>query len=99
MGWLASWSAEVLNRFKVQSTGRTSFEMATLHKCRHKVLAFGEKVYFQHTLVGKEDDRKDVGVFVGMVLGTYGTCSLNLGACLACDSYLGRFCSILLYLF
>ena len=41
--------------------------MATLHKCRTKAIAFGEKVYFQHTHVGKEDDRKDIGVFVGMM--------------------------------
>ena len=67
MSWLVSWSSEVLNRFKVQANGRTAFEMATLHKCRHKAVAFGEKVYFQHTHVGKEDDRKDVGVFVGMM--------------------------------
>ena len=31
------------------------------------MVAFGEKVYFQHTHVGKEDDRKDIGVFVGMM--------------------------------
>ena len=66
MSWLVSWSSEVLNRFKVQSNGRTSYEMATLHKCRHKVLAFAEKVYFQHTHGGKEDERKDIGIFVGM---------------------------------
>ena len=30
-------------------------------------MVFGEKVYFQHTHVGKEDDRKDLGVFVGMM--------------------------------
>ena len=65
--WLVSWSAEVLNRFKVRASGRTAFEMATLHKVRHKVVAFGEKVYFQHTYIGKDDDRKDVGVFVGMM--------------------------------
>ena len=67
MSWLVSWSAEVLNRFKVRPNGRTAHEMATLHKVRHKVLAFGEKVYFQHTHIGKDDDRKDVGVFVGMM--------------------------------
>ena len=67
MSWLVSWASEVLNRYKVQANGRTAFEMATLHKCRHKVVAFAEKVYFQHTFVGKEDDRKDVGVFVGMM--------------------------------
>ena len=65
--WLVSWASEVLNRFKVQASGRTAYEMVTLHKCRHKVVAFGEKVYFQHTAGGKEDDRKDVGVFVGMM--------------------------------
>ena len=59
MGWLVSWSSEVLNRVRVRSNGRTAFEMATLHKVRHKVMAFGEKVYFQHTHVWKEDDRND----------------------------------------
>ena len=39
----------------------------TQHRCRHKVAAFGEKVYFQHTLVKKDDYRKDVGVFLGMM--------------------------------
>lgn len=67
MSWLVSWASEVLNRYKVQANGRTSFEMATLHKCRHKVVAFAEKVHFQHTYAGKEEDRKDVGVFVGMM--------------------------------
>ena len=67
VSWLVSWSAEVINRYRVRSNGRTSLEMATLHKVRHEVVAFGEKVYFQHTHVGKEDDRKDVGVFVGMM--------------------------------
>ena len=67
MSWLVSWSAEVLNRFKVRPNGRTAHEMATLHKVRHKVLAFCEKVYFQQTHIGKDDDRKDVGVFVGMM--------------------------------
>ena len=65
--WLVSWSAEVINRYRVRSNGRTSFEMATLHRARHKVVAFAEKVYFQHSHVGKEDDRKDVGIFVGMM--------------------------------
>ena len=31
---------EVLNRYKVQSNGRTAYEMATLQKCRPKALAF-----------------------------------------------------------
>ena len=70
MGWLVSWSSEVLNRFRVRSNGRTAFEIATLHKVRHKAMAFGEMVSFEHTHVGKEDDRKDVGVFVGMMDGS-----------------------------
>ena len=65
MSWLVFCPSEVPNRVKVQSNGRTAYEMSTLHKCRHKVVAFAEKVYFQHTLVGKEDDRKDVGVCCG----------------------------------
>ena len=67
MSWLVAWSSEVLNRYKVQQNGRTAHEMATLHKCRSKAMAFGEKVYFQHTHTSKEGDRKDIGVFVGMM--------------------------------
>ena len=51
--WLISWASEVLNRFKVHSNGRTSFEMTSGHRCKHKVVAFGEKVHFQHTKNGK----------------------------------------------
>ena len=65
--WLIVWAGEVLNRFKVQARGRTSYELMTQHRCRHKVAAFGEKVHFQHTLVKKDDYRKDVGVLLGMM--------------------------------
>ena len=65
--WLISWASEVLNRFKVHSNGRTSFEMMTGHRCKHKVAAFGEKVHFQHTKNGKGEYRKDIGIFIGMM--------------------------------
>ena len=47
--WLIALASEILNRFKVQANGRTSYEMMTQHRCRHKVVAFAEKVHFQHT--------------------------------------------------
>ena len=64
--WLVGWAADVLNKYKVQDTGRTSFEMLTYHKAKHLVVGFCEKVHhFQHTLVDKSGYEKDVGAFVG----------------------------------
>ena len=65
--WLVAWAADVLNRFKVQANGRTSYEMMTQHRCRHKVVAFGEKIFSQHTKNAKTEYRKDVGIFLGMM--------------------------------
>ena len=65
--WLVSWASEVINKYKVQDNGRTSYEMITGHRCKHIVVGFGERVDFQHTVVHKSGYRKDVGIFVGMM--------------------------------
>ena len=49
MSWLSTWAAEVICKFKVQSSGRTTHELATGHKCRHLIVGFGEKVHFKVT--------------------------------------------------
>ena len=64
--WLVSWAAEVLNRYKLQESGRTAFEMLTGHRCKTAVVGFGEKVFFQHTSRQKDDYKKEVGIFLGI---------------------------------
>ena len=64
--WLVTWSADVINKYRVQANGRTAFEMMTQHKCRHISIGFGEKVWFQHTKNTKEEFRKQIGIFVGV---------------------------------
>ena len=61
--WLVTWSAEIINKYRVQSSGRTAYEQLTSRRCNHIVLGFGEKVFFQHTEAKKDDHRKDVGIF------------------------------------
>ena len=65
--WLSSWAAEVLNRYKVQDSGRTAYEMITSHKCKMAVVGFGEKVWFQHAVRNKDDYKKELGVFLGVM--------------------------------
>ena len=64
--WLVTWSAEVINKYRIQPSGRTAYEQMTGHRCKHAVVGFGEKVFFQHTEARKDDYRKDVGVFLGV---------------------------------
>ena len=35
--WLVMWAADVINKRKVQVTGRTTYELTTQHKCKHIV--------------------------------------------------------------
>ena len=64
--WLVTWAADVINKFCIQPSGRTAFELMTNHKCRHLIVGFGEKVYFQHSKTLKNEYRKGVGVFLGV---------------------------------
>ena len=64
--WLVVWAAEVINKYRVQASGRTAYELMTNHRCKRTVVGFGEKVYFQHVVAGKDDYRKDVGIFLGI---------------------------------
>ena len=60
--WLVAGATDVLNGLKVQAESRTAYEMMTQHRYRNKVVAFGEKVFFQHTKNAKTEYRKDIGV-------------------------------------
>lgn len=64
--WLVSWASEVLNKYKVRDSGRTSYEIITGHRTKHVVVGFGEKIFFQHSSVDKSGFRRDVGIFLGM---------------------------------
>ena len=64
--WLVSFAAEVINKHRLQPCGRTAFEKLTHHKCSHQAIGFGEKVYFQHSKINKNDYRKEVSIFLGM---------------------------------
>ena len=45
--WLIVWTADILYKPTVHENGRTSYEMATQHVVKHKVIGFAEKVHFQ----------------------------------------------------
>ena len=70
MSWLVSWSADVLTRYKVHDTGRTSYEHVTGHKGLQAMAAFGEKVMFKYTTDknrrNKMETEWDMGYFVGV---------------------------------
>ena len=62
--WLATWAADVINKYTVQDDGQTAFELTTQHKCKHDMFGFAERVHFQHTKVDKDLYKKD-----GRILG------------------------------
>ena len=41
--WLVTWAADVINNYRLQSNGRTAYDLTTQHKCKHVVVGFGEK--------------------------------------------------------
>ena len=70
MSWLVSWAADVIFRYKVHSTGRTSYEWITGHRCNQPVAGFGEKVNFKFTTDknnrNKMNSEWSTGYFVGI---------------------------------
>ena len=72
--WLVAWTAEVMNKFKVQSNGKTAYEQITKHKCNHWVFGFGESVQWQQTPDKNIRDKfngdwRD-GIFLGVIWRT-----------------------------
>jgi len=49
MSWLVSLAADVILKYKVHSSGRTSFEWVTGHRCNQPVAGFAEKIHFKFT--------------------------------------------------
>ena len=72
--WLTTWASEVINKFHVQSSGRTTYELMTGHRCKHLVIGFGEKVWFRLAKDSKDkhdyDSDWDEGYFLGVITHT-----------------------------
>ena len=68
--WCAWWSAALLNRVKIQESGRTAYELYTGHLAKVPMAAFGEKVLWRLPRAvsgaGKYDSKWQEGVFVGI---------------------------------
>ena len=72
--WLATWAGEAILKYKVQQNGRTSYEMMTGHRCKHFVVAFGEKVAFKMNSLKTGHDKAETtwseGYFLGVISRT-----------------------------
>ena len=44
--WLVVWTADILSKYTIHENGRTSYEMASRHVVKHKVIGIVEKVHF-----------------------------------------------------
>ena len=49
MTWLVSWAADVVFRYNVHSSGRTSYEWITGHRCNQPVAGFAKRINFKFT--------------------------------------------------
>ena len=60
----------MMNKFNVQSSGRTAYELITHRKCKHDIIGFAEVVLFQTTMEKTNRDKInsdwDRGVFLGV---------------------------------
>ena len=72
--WLVTWTSDALSKFLVLNGGKTAYEQATGHKCKHVVVGFGERVMFQtipdKNHIDKKETNRDTGVFFGVVTRT-----------------------------
>ena len=70
--WLSTWSSEVVNKYHVQQSGRTTYELMTGHRCKHPVFGFTEKVWLKLARGDKHDYDSDwdEGYFLGVITHT-----------------------------
>jgi len=61
--WMVIWSSEALNRYKVHTNGRTSYEMMTGHKAARGAPGFGERVMFK---LADQKKKAQSGVRLGL---------------------------------
>ena len=70
--WMIVWVADILAKYRVHENGRTTHELNTQHRTKHKIVGFGEKVHFQFKMPATERDacsneKSGTGYFVGVV--------------------------------
>ena len=59
MSWIVAWAAEVLTRYKVQSSGRTSYEYMTGHQGLQPIAAIGERIMYKYTTDKNNRDKME----------------------------------------
>ena len=74
MTWLVAWSADVISRYQIMSSGRTSYEHITGHRGLQAIAASGETVMFKYTADktrrNKMETEWDTGYCVGITSRT-----------------------------
>ena len=73
--WLVNHCADVINKFKVGSDGKTSYERVKGKPYRRDMVEFGERVYFRSGKLDRQrkmEPRWHEGVFIGMCRRTGG---------------------------
>ena len=72
--WLVARTAEVMNKYKLRSDGKTSYEKITGHSCKHPVFGFGESVIWQMAPDKNNRDKLNGdfrdGIFLGIIWRT-----------------------------
>ena len=68
--WMTEWAGSITYKFFLKPCGRTAYELATGHKVRHKVAAFGEYIHFKMATDESERNKFDgewsSGYFAGV---------------------------------
>ena len=49
MSWLVTWPADIISRYKVHATGRSSHEWITGHRCDQPIAGFAARNHFKFT--------------------------------------------------
>ena len=68
--WCAWWSAGILSRFRMGTSGRTPYEIATGHRSKTPIACFGEHILYHKKRnivgLGKAESEWYDGVYPGM---------------------------------
>ena len=67
-----SWAADVIFRYMVHPTGRTSHEWIIGHRCDQPVAGFAEKIYFKSTTDKNQRNQMHAEWCTGYFVGANG---------------------------
>ena len=70
---VGKWAADIISRYKVHSTARTSPEWITGHRCDLPVAGFAEKVNFKFTTDKNHRNKMNTEWSTGFFVGIDGT--------------------------